>query len=290
MNLVIGATGRVGRAVADELLRSGRPVRVLVRSAEKGAALAARGCEIAVGDVTNRASLEAALRGVTGIANMLGTPRGPKTRPTDYAVIEGEGERNLMAAVEAAGSKPHLVYLSGMHVDRAPSAPIFRYKVEMEAALKSSGLPYTILRPTLLMGFFTDDLVRNGVAQLAGRFPHPVSPVHAGDVGLAAARCLGDPNAYGHTYELFGPEKMGFVEAIERWSRESGQPVTIRRMPLFAFRVVSILLAFQLPVLRSIYPLIRACNEYDWSGDPETLRTLIGREPTTLAQFARRGK
>ncbi len=290
MNLVVGATGRVGRAVVDELLRLGKPVRVLVRSPEKGAPFAARGCEIAVGDVTNRGSLETAVRGATGIATMLGTPRGQTTKPTDFAAVEGAGDRNLMTGVKAAESKPHIVYLSGLHVDRAPHAPIFRYKVEMEAALKSSGLPYTILRPTLLMGFFSEALMQDGVAQLVGRFPHPVSPVDAGDVGVAAARCLGNTHTYGQTYELFGPGKMGFTDAIERWSRASGQPVTIRRMPLFAFRVLSILLAFRLPVLSSIYPLIRAGNAYDWSGDPAALRTLIGREPTTLAQFARRGQ
>jgi len=62
MNLVVGATGRVSKRTVDELLSLGRPVRVLVRSAEKAAPFAARGCEIAVGDVTNRASLEAAVR------------------------------------------------------------------------------------------------------------------------------------------------------------------------------------------------------------------------------------
>ncbi len=287
MDLVIGATGRVGSAAVDALLAMKRPVRVLVRSKEKGAPHAQKGCEVVVGDVTDRASLDAAVKGATSIASLFGTPRIPQTRLSDYVRIELEGNRNVIDAALATGTKPHIVYLSGLNTDRAPDRTFFGVKVKTEAALAASGLPYTILRPTVFLQDFAQDFVDKGLARLPGKFPNPASPIHAADIGLAAARCLGNPERHGKTYLLFGPEKMGFREGIERWSRESGTPVRFQQMPLAAFWAIAQLLSFKVPVLRPVYHLMWGFNSFDWSGDCSALRELIGREPTTLSQFAR---
>jgi len=62
--LVVGGTGTVGREVVGQLVRWGRPVRVLARDAVKARALFGRDVEIASGDLRDPASLTSALAGV----------------------------------------------------------------------------------------------------------------------------------------------------------------------------------------------------------------------------------
>ena len=71
MFAVIGITGKVGGAVARSLLNAGLSVRAVVRDAAKGSPWAARGCEVAVGDLDDAASLAAAFMGVDGAFAML---------------------------------------------------------------------------------------------------------------------------------------------------------------------------------------------------------------------------
>src|SRR5438105_33168 len=67
MFAVTGITGQVGGAVAKALLADGQRVRAVVRSAEKGAAWARRGCEVAIANLEEAASLERAFTGVEGV-------------------------------------------------------------------------------------------------------------------------------------------------------------------------------------------------------------------------------
>lgn len=56
MFVVTGITGQVGGAVARHLLEQLQPVRAVVRSQQKGAPWAAKGCEIAVADMNDAAT------------------------------------------------------------------------------------------------------------------------------------------------------------------------------------------------------------------------------------------
>ena len=286
MILLIGSTGRVGTEAARALRAQGTPVRALVRSREKGAGLAALGCELAVGDALDRASLDRAMEGVTGVAACLGTPRGPRTTAADYLRLGIEGNRNVFAAAQATGHAPRVVFLSSLNIERAAYFPDFAAKVQAEASLKASGLPYTILRPSGFMEGLLQDVVHGSVAQLAGSFPHPINLIAVADVGAAVARAFDRADLVGKTVELFGPEKTGFVEAIEKWSAYAGKKLTYRRMPLGLFRVIATLGAPFQPILPSAYQVVRSLNECDWSGDPRALRDLLGREPTTLRDIA----
>ena len=67
MYVVMGATGNTGSVVAQRLLAQGKPVRVIVRSADKAATLAKQGAEIAVADMNDDRALAQALRGAEGL-------------------------------------------------------------------------------------------------------------------------------------------------------------------------------------------------------------------------------
>ncbi|MHC8383174.1 NmrA family NAD(P)-binding protein [Pseudomonas sp. LB3P14] len=98
MYAVMGITGQVGGEVARTLLAAGSTVRAVVRSADKGAVWAQRGCELAIADVDDREAMERAFIGVESVfvmmpSNFDPSPGFPETRQ----VVE-----NIRQALEAA--------------------------------------------------------------------------------------------------------------------------------------------------------------------------------------------
>jgi uncharacterized protein YbjT (DUF2867 family) len=286
--LVIGATGQSGRAAVEALRARGAAVRALVREGSDASALREAGCEVVPGDVTRPETLPPALLGVGGIVDFIGIGHDLRTRPATVAAVEIAGNRNLIEAAVATGADPHVVYLSALMAERAPHVRPFAAKLATEQRLRESGLPFTILRPSNLTESIWGDFVSNGVANLAGRFPHPTSPISVHDLGEIAARCLTEGAPSNALHELFGRETASFPNVIERWADAIGVRVKYRSMPLPAFRVVTTVAAPIRPLFPVIYTLIRSFNELDWSGDAGESRRLAGRELLTVAEAATR--
>jgi uncharacterized protein YbjT (DUF2867 family) len=163
--LVLGASGRFG-GIAELLLERGHRVRAGIRNPHSPAAirLQGMGAELVEADFDDPASLEAAaLRAdavfATGTAHRAG-PAGEE--------LHG---RNLVAALARAGA-PHLVFVSGDGAAPDSPVPLFGVKWEVEEAIRTSGIPYTILAPTYLM----DNLFNpwNLPALQAGVLPSPI--------------------------------------------------------------------------------------------------------------------
>jgi uncharacterized protein YbjT (DUF2867 family) len=67
MYAITGITGKVGGALARVLLADGQPVRAVVRAADKGYGWAERGCEVALAEMNDSASLTAAFKSAQGV-------------------------------------------------------------------------------------------------------------------------------------------------------------------------------------------------------------------------------
>ena len=109
MILIVTGNSNLGSAVARRLLAEGHPVRALVRSPEKGAALRRLGAEIVVGDLREPASLSRACQGaeqvVAAAHSMLG--RGPDAAE----FVDLQGHKDLIDEARGAGVE-HFVYTS----------------------------------------------------------------------------------------------------------------------------------------------------------------------------------
>ncbi len=145
--LVTGATGQQGGAAARHLLKDGWKVRALVRApeSEKAVALQRAGAELAKGDLYDRASVDAALRGAYGVFSL-------QNYWLPDVGFDGEVRQGkiVVDAAKAAGVK-HFLYSSVGAAHRGMGQKHFQTKWIVEQYLHASGLPFTILRPAAFM-------------------------------------------------------------------------------------------------------------------------------------------
>ncbi|KFK86467.1 nucleoside-diphosphate sugar epimerase [Streptomyces sp. JS01] len=198
--LVTGATGTLGRQVAERLRTEGADVRRLSRRSPSYAV-----------DLRDGQGLDAAVEGADVIVHCASTPRGGDDRAAGF----------LINAAQRAGT-PHLVYISIVGVDRLPLG-YYTVKHRVERMIEDSGLGATILRTTQ----FHDLALRilSGAARL------PVLPVPAGvslqpvDSGEVADRltALALAGPAGRVPDLGGPEVRTLTDLAGAYLRATGR-------------------------------------------------------------------
>lgn len=232
--LVMGATGLQGGATARELLAAGWQVRALVRDLDgPGAqALVRAGAEVVSGDMGDRASLDAAMRGVHGVFSVQPTAGYPGT-PPGFAV---EDEIQLgMNVIEAASDADvrHLVYASVAGAERTPGIRRWEGKWQIEGCIGALGLPATVLRPVRFMENHSDPTmgVRDGVLADVIKPDVPVQLIAGTDIGAFAALAFTNPDQYiGQALEIAGDE-LTLPQIVAAISRATGVAITYRAIP-----------------------------------------------------------
>lgn len=232
--LVTGATGLQGGATARHLLQAGWRVRALVRDVSAPAALtlAQAGAELVSGDMNDRASLDAAMRGVHGVFSVQPTAGYPGTPPGFTVEDEVRMGVNVTDAAKDAGVR-HLVYTSVGGAERSPGIRRWESKWEIEGRIRALGIPATILRPVRFMENQADPVrgVRDGVLADVIKPDLPVQLIAGTDIGAFAALAFTDPGRYlGQALEIAGDERT-FLQIVEAISRTTGTPVTYRAIP-----------------------------------------------------------
>src|SRR6266567_1549695 len=138
--LVVGATGDLGGRAVDALLARGKRVRALVREGTDPSRLAAKGVEIARGDMLNPASLEKAMSGSSAVVT---TAAGYTRRRKGDSLenVDDLGNRNLVDAAKKTGIR-RFVFTSILTCDQARDVPHFWQKKLIEDYLEASGTPF----------------------------------------------------------------------------------------------------------------------------------------------------
>lgn len=223
MYLIVGASGRLGRAVTQRLVAAGQPVRVMTRTPASLNALQQAGVEIVAGDLLDVASLRNACRGVTHVlaaAHAL-VGKGPNTPEA----VDGTGNRHLIDVAVAAGVQ-HFVFMS--LVGAAPDAPIpfFRVKYATERYLRTSGLPYTIIRPTSFLDLWAQvigqPILDRGKTVIFGSGNNPINFVAVDDVAAYVQMALTNPAARNRIIEVGGPENLTLNQFAALFERRRG--------------------------------------------------------------------
>lgn len=221
MILVTGATGFIGRALVRHLSETGQEVRVLLRPSPSSPRLP-KGVpvEVAVVSLNDERGVRAALRGVRQVFH-LASAAGYGRRGNLFAT-DIEGTRILTDAAKDAGVE-RLVFLSHVGADRASAFPIHKAKGIAEEFIRKSGLPYTIIRSTIVFG--AEDRFTNNIAATLRSvpffFPLPgdgkvlLQPLWVEDLVTALLWALQNPEALNETYEIGGGEYFTFKQIVE---------------------------------------------------------------------------
>jgi len=275
MILITGVTGTVGRAVLEEVRKSGKPFKVMYRSPDE-AAKAGAGVATVVGDFADKESLRRALTGVEAVFLVCS--------PIPQLV---ELESNVIDACVASGVK-HVVLNSALGAADYPNSfPSWHRKVEDK--LKSSGLGYTILRPNSFMQNITAynaPSIRAQGAFYAAMGKARISYLDVRDVGAVAAKALTSPSEHaGKTYELNGPEAVTFTEMAERIARVAGRPVQFVDIPEAAQRKAMLDLNMPEWQVNALLELQQYYSGGKGGEVTDVLQKLLGRPPKKLDHF-----
>jgi nucleoside-diphosphate-sugar epimerase len=244
---VTGATGFIGGRVVRQLRAAGHEVAALVRSPERAGDLGSLGVEVHRGDVTERESMRAPMRGADGVYHIAAWYRFGAVRERERAMsINVEGTRNVLTLMRELGV-PKGVYTStlavfsdtrGRMVDETyrydgPHISLYdltKWRAHYEVALPMirEGLPLVIVQPGLVYGPGDTSLVRGSLVRYLQR-RMPLVPrytafcwAHVDDVarGHILAMERGRP---GETYIIAGSPHT-LEEALALCERETGIP------------------------------------------------------------------
>src|SRR5271165_3509612 len=208
---ITGTTGKVGGRVARTLLAANQPVRAVVRDANKGAAWAERGCEVALAEINDAATLTTAFKGAEGVFVLLPSNFDPEP---DFPEV-----RAIIAAVRSAleVARPAKVVCLSTIGAQATETNLLTQLTLMEQALVELPMPITFLRPAWFMENASWDVIPardNGVIpSFLQPLDKPVPMVATADVGRVAAELLRETWSGRRIVELEGPHR---VEAVPR--------------------------------------------------------------------------
>jgi NADH dehydrogenase len=239
-------------------------VRCLVRDLRGGARLAAWGCELVEGDVTDPASLRAAVAGVDTVIHLVAIRQG---RREQFQRIMVDATRDLLAAAKAArvGRFVHMSAL-GTSEETKELVPYYWAKWTNEQEVQGSGLPYVIFRPSFVFGpdggilpTFVKLARLTPVTPIIGSGRQRIQPIWADDLAKYFAAAVQRDDVAGRVFELGGPDVVSWNEFWERLKRSRGIRRPSVHVPVALMKVNALLterLPGDIPLTRDLLKML----------------------------------
>lgn len=275
MIVITGATGNIGRPLVELLSDTG--IETVAVSRREQVTDLPSGARHVRGDVGDAASLRTALRGADALFVLLGGELN----------IAGEPPEHLVTAAREAGVKRLVLVTSQLLATRPDSAAHDRLR-GFETAVRDSGLPHTILRPS---GFASNafawaDSVRTR-RTIAAPFADVALPViDPADIAAVAAAALTEDGHSGKTYTLTGPELVTPAEQAATIGAALGEPVEfIEQSREEAFAALTRL--WPAEVVEGILRTLGEPNRIERTVS-SAVATVTGRPARTFAAWAER--
>jgi len=289
--LVTGATGFVGREIVRELPRAGHETHILTRdgyadgteAAEKGLS-----AQIHFGNILNPDSLQRACQGMDAVVHLVGiiSEIGENT----FENIHTRGTKNVVTAARDAGVK-RFIQMSALGTRPNAAARYHQSKWAAEEIVRSSGLDWTIFRPSIIYG--PGDQFVNRFAGMARFSPvMPVigdgkvklQPIPVGDVAICFVKAINERQSIGQTYDLCGGDVLTLEAVMDAIMDVTGRKRLKLRIPpgLAWFQAAMLEFVFcrlrgkASPLNRDQLVMLREDNV----GNPEPANALFDLKPT----------
>jgi uncharacterized protein YbjT (DUF2867 family) len=271
--ILVTTAGKVGSEAARLLADRGIPVRVLVRSREKAAALADAGAELVEGDLEAPATIDAAMHGVSSVLLVSAAVPAQELNVVDSAVRARAG---------------HVVKITSKASADSPIARR-RNQTQIEDALIASGLGYTLLRNNAYMQNFL--MLAPAIAQTSsfassagdGR----IGMIDTRDVGAVAAEIAASPATHaGKIYWPTGPDVLSYADAAAVLSGVLGRTIAFHPQTLDDDRGAMIAAGLPDAVAADNARALSLFAEGDADYVTDDVPTLLGRPARTFEQFA----
>ena len=233
---VTGATGFTGSHVVPLLLKSGYEVRCLYRASSDRSSLVNLDIEWALGDVSDPQSLTSAMQGTDALVNIASL---------------GFGHADLIVSAAKSVGIQRAVFISTTAIFTQLNAGSKKVRVAAELAIETSGLKYTILRPTMIYGSPRDRnmwrLIRfmrlSPIVPIFGDGKYLQQPIFVDDVAQALVSCLSNDNTIGKSYNIAGKQALTYNDAIDTIAKQMNKRVWKIHFP--SKPVVSLLKFFE---------------------------------------------
>ena len=205
---VTGATGFTGSRVVPLLLKNGYEVRCLHRETSDRSLLSSSEVEWALGDLSNTDALSASMRGADALVNLASLGFGHAD--------------SILRATKDAGIQ-RAVFIGTTAIFTQLNAKSKKVRVAAELAIETSGLKYTILRPTMIYGGPRDRnmwrLIRfmkvAPIVPVFGDGKYLQQPIYVDDVAAAILGCLKSDVTIGRSYNIAGRHPLTYNEVVD---------------------------------------------------------------------------
>ena len=286
---VTGGTGFVGRAVIQALRAEGYAVRCLVRRGSERDLRGFGAIERVEGDVMARQTLDEGISGCDAVVHLVGIIHERPAIGSTFERVHVQGTQNVLDAAAAAGVRRY-VHMSALGVRSGARSRYHRTKWAAEEAVRSSPLPWTIFRPSIIYGrgdeFVTmlrSMLERLSIVPVIGSGRQRLQPVPVEQVARGFARALALEGTVKHSYDVGGPDAVSMVELLDAIARAMGRPRGPLKVhiPLGVVRPVTQVL-YRLPGY-PITPDQLLMLEEDNTCDPSAFFSTFALTPVSLA-------
>lgn len=268
--MVIGATGLVGNAVANQLNKDGYDVIVMSRDKEKAKACFAEEFEVLEADVLEPNTLGYAFQGVDGVFISLPERTAPKAMP------------NILERVKASGLQ-HLVYISGCTVRKENAwHPMIKGHYEAERAIEASGIPYTFMKLTMVMDMIPR-YANNGKPFIIGKQNHGWSWIHSSDIARMASAAFTNAKSKNKSLTIWGKENSTIAEAVDLYNKTfslTNKPA--KPKPYWMANLLGLMIGEKLKYAISIF---RYFEDHPEEGNPAEAYNLLGEPKMSLNSF-----
>ncbi|HWA42300.1 MAG TPA: SDR family oxidoreductase [Hypericibacter adhaerens] len=273
MILVTGANGTTGSEVVRQLAAAGRPVRALVRSRANAAALPKAGVELALGSFADRASIDAAMKGVEAVYMI-------SFEAPDQLALQA----NLIEAARRAGVRM-VARLSASSADADSEDPLIATHGKGDLQLARSGLGHVLIRPQWFDQNFLTYCPGGRLRLPAGEARLPFVDVR--DIAAVAIKALTEPGHDGKAYVLTGPQALSHGDVVAILSEATGKPFVYEDIPAGSYRrqlIAEGMTEFRADLVLGLFDRMKKRGTAPVSGD---IAKVLGRPAIAFRQFAR---